>query len=135
MGSLIVGVILGLVCIAGFLYAPILGVLFIVILAGMAAKGGMKGLLTGVIVSAVAGAVIKYLPDNIAIWDDVLNGAHPAGGDQSFLYLMAGPFLGTQLDSFTSIVNTVGGYYWATIIVFAIVGAVGGLIGGLIRKE
>ena len=135
MGSLIAGIILGLVCIAGFLYAPIFGVLIIVILAGMAAKGAMKGLLTGVIVSAVAGAVIKYLPDNIATWGGVLNGAHPAGGDQSFLYLMAGPFLGTQLDSFTSIVNTVGGYYWATIIVFAIVGAVGGLIGGLIRKE
>ena len=134
MGLLILGLIFGFLCLAGFFFLPVLGVLFGAIVAGMVSKSPMKGLIAGAGGAAIVGAVLRYLGSNAT---GALAGS-AAGGTvlqvyEGLIETLTG--FGSSSVLGLTIIDSVGGTYWFFIIALAIVGAIGGLIGGIAKKD
>lgn len=134
MGLLILGLIFGFVCLAGFFFLPVLGVLFATVVAGMMTKSPMKGLLAGAGSGAIVGAVLRYLGGSAT---DTLAGSGAGGTIAEISNGLIGTLTGFASDSILglTIINTVGGAYWFLVIAMAIIGAIGGLIGGIARRD
>ncbi|MFC1978472.1 hypothetical protein ACFLVP_00595 [Chloroflexota bacterium] len=128
MGLLILGLIFGFACAAGFFYIPVLGVLFAAVVAGMVAKSPMKGLIAGAGGAAVVAALLGQLPSAT----NALSIDAP-GWPETLIRTLSG--IGGDSVVSLSIIDTVGGFYSFVIIALAIVGAIGGLIGGIAKRD
>lgn len=129
MGSLILGLLFGFVFLAAFFFMPLLGVLFGAVVAGIIARGAGKGLIAGVGAGAIVGTVTYLLMGGGLSGGQVLiaSGGTPK---ESLEYL---GWVKTYLDDLGWL--NILSLWHTTIIVCAVLGAIGGLIGGAIRKE